>query len=111
MAKVIITEEQIKNILESVLEEQNSKITSKDINKIDFKIDEFVSSLNETIREFKQLKDAIPMGLVKPTNQKINLISLNLNLIYGNVIDLKSKLLEMKKQLYKKPEQPEIKGS
>lgn len=102
MENIIITEDTIKKILNDVLTEQSSKISSKEINRIDFKIDEFLSSLNDTIKEFKQLNESIPNSLLKVTNSKISTISGDLTSIYNNTLVLKQKLSNIKKSFYRK---------
>ena len=49
MEKQIITENQVKDILEKVLMEQTSKVSRNEFSRVQFKIEELQNSLNEHI--------------------------------------------------------------
>ena len=70
MEKQIITENQVKDILEKVLMEQTSKVSRNEFSRVQFKIEELQNSLNETVKELRKLEDSIPSGLQTLQNQE-----------------------------------------
>jgi len=97
MENNIITESQVREALDKVLNEEVSKIPRQDFNRVQYKIEELQNSLNDAIREFKKLEDSIPSGLKTSTNKKLALVS---SYLFGskNVLnDLKDKVSQAKK--------------
>lgn len=78
MEKKII-EENIQTILSRILNEEVSKVSRQDFNRVLFKLEELESSLNETIKEYKKVEDSLPDGLKNVTNRKM--VSLQQHLI------------------------------
>lgn len=100
MEKNIITEEQVKEVLEKILSEEASKVSRQDFSRTQFKIEELQNSLNETIKEFRKLEDSIPNGLKTITNNRIYKISSYLVGAQGNLIKLKEMIRNYKRKTY-----------
>lgn len=100
MEKIIITENQVKNILDKVLMEQTSKVSRNEFSKVQFKIEELQNSLNETIKELRKLEDSIPTGLENLTKSRISMISNNLVSSQKLIAIVKDKIRNYKRSLY-----------
>jgi len=100
MEKIIITENQVKNILYKVLLEQTSKVSRNEFSKVQFKIEELQNSLNETVKELRKLEDSIPTGLENLTKSRILMISNNLVNSQKLISIVKDKIRNYKKSLY-----------
>ena len=100
MEKIIITENQVKNILDKVLMEQTSKVSRNEFSKVQFKIEELQNSLNETVKELRKLEDSIPTGLENLTKSRILMISNNLVNSQKLISIVKDKIRNYKKSLY-----------
>lgn len=101
MEKNIITEDQVKKALETILlNEEISKVSRQDFSRIQFKIEELQNSLNETLKEFRKLQDATPNGLKTATNKRLTLISQYLIGAQGNIIKLKEVVRSYKRKIY-----------
>jgi hypothetical protein len=100
MEKQIITENQVKNILEKVLMEQTSKVSRNEFSRVQFKIEELQNSLNETVRELRKLEDSVPSGLQTLTKTRISMISSNLTNSQKLLSIVKDKIRSYKKSLY-----------
>jgi hypothetical protein len=101
MEKIIITEEQIKKALETVLiNEEISKVSRQDFNRIQFKIEELQNSLNETQKEFMKLQGSMPSGLKNATNKRMMSISSYLIGAQGNITKLKDIVKQYKRKVY-----------
>lgn len=100
MKKIKITEEQVKIVLDRILNEDTSRISRQDFNRIQYKIEELQNSLNDTIREFKKLDESIPIGLKTMTSKKLNIVS---SYVYGSkktLSDLSTKISQLKKSVF-----------
>ena len=73
-----IFENQVKTILNQILNEEVSKVKREDYNRTQYKIEELQNSLSETIKEFRKLQESIPEGLKNVSNGRISGISTNL---------------------------------
>jgi len=100
MEKIIITENQVKNILDKVLMEQTSKVSRNEFSKVQFKIEELQNSLNETVKELRKLEDSIPTGLENLTKSRISMISNNLVSSQKLIAIVKDKIKNYKRSLY-----------
>ena len=100
MEKQIITENQVKNILDKILMEDTSKVSRNEFSKVQFKIEELQNSLNETVKELRKLQDSIPNGLQNITKSKITTISSNLTESQKLLMIVKEKIKNYKKSLY-----------
>lgn len=100
MEKKIITEEQIKKILDGILLEEASRVSRQDFSRIQFKLEELQNSLNETIKEFRKAQDSMPAGLKSATNKRMMSISSYLIGAQGNIIKLKESIRAYKRKLY-----------
>lgn len=100
MGKLVITEEQVKNVLNHILNEESSKVKREEINRVQFKIDELQNSLNETLKELRKLDDCIPSGLRGVCNGRVSGISSNLSSAQKLIVQLKEKIKSHKKSLY-----------
>lgn len=113
MGKIVITEEQVKQILDNVLAEGMTKVPRQDFSRTQFKIEELQNSLNETIKEFRKLQDSMPTGLKNITNKKMMLISQYLIGAQGNIMNLKNGIKKYKRRSFAPlaqgtPETPEV---
>ena len=68
MENKIITESTIKNVIDKILNEQMSKVSRQEFNRVQFKIEELQNSLNETLKELRKLEDSIPTDLKNKSN-------------------------------------------
>jgi hypothetical protein len=100
MEKIIITENQVKNIIDKVLMEQTSKVSRNEFSKVQFKIEELQNSLNETVKELRKLEDSIPTGLENLTKSRISMISNNLVSSQKLIAIVKDKIRNYKRSLY-----------
>jgi len=96
----IILENEIKNILETLINEEASKVSRYEFGRVQFKIDELENSLNETIKELRKLQDAVPNGLKGVTNNRIVALSNNLSNSKKVIVELKEKVKKYKKNIY-----------
>ena len=100
MEKIVITENQVKNILDKVLMEQTSKVSRNEFSRVQFKIEELQNSLNETVKELRKLEDSIPGGLQTLTKSRVSIISSNLINSQKVLSILKDKVRQYKRSLY-----------
>ena len=100
MEKIIITENQVKNILDKVLMEETSKVSRNEFSRVQFKIEELQNSLNETVRELRKLEDSVPSGLQNLTKSRISMISSNLTNSQKLLSVVKDKIRNYKRSLY-----------
>jgi len=103
MEKIIITENQVKNILDKVLMEETSKVSRNEFSRVQFKIEELQNSLNETVRELRKLEESVPSGLKSVTNGRLNGIRIGLTNSQKLLQQLKDKIRQYKKSLYSQP--------
>jgi DNA anti-recombination protein RmuC len=106
MEKIVITEEQVKKVLDNILTEEAHKVTRQDFNRIQFKIEELENSLNETIKEFTKLNDSIPPAFKNATFKKMNSIRSYLNISRQTINGLKENVRIFKRKVYGQPTQP-----
>lgn len=99
----LITEDKIKEILKKILNEGSPKVSRIDYNRVQFKIDELMSSLSETQKELRKLQDSIPAPLKKVTERKLGEVTASLSNSYRAITDMKSKLQQIKKSSYSQP--------
>jgi len=100
MEKQIITENQVKDILDKVLMEQTSKVSRNEFSRVQYKIEELQNSLNETVKELRKLEDSIPGGLETLTKSRVSMISSNLTNSQKILSILKDKVRQYKRSLY-----------
>ena len=100
MEKQIITENQVKDVLDKVLMEQTSKVSRNEFSRVQFKIEELQNSLNETVKELRKLEDSIPGGLQTLTKSRVSIISSNLINSQKVLSILKDKVRQYKRSLY-----------
>ena len=100
MKKTIITENQVKNVLDKILMEETSKVSRNEFSRVQFKIEELQNSLNETVRELRKLEDSVPTGLQNLTKSRISMISSNLLNSQKLLVIVKEKIRNYKKSLY-----------
>jgi hypothetical protein len=100
MEKQIITENQVKDILDKVIMEQTSKVSRNEFSRVQFKIEELQNSLNETVKELRKLEDSIPGGLQTLTKSRVSIISSNLINSQKVLSILKDKVRQYKRSLY-----------
>ncbi len=95
-----ILENEVKKILGKVLNEEVSKVSRQDFNRVQFKIEELQNSLNETIKELRKLQESIPGGLKNITNGRISSISSDLSNSQKLIEQLNVKIKQYKRTLY-----------
>lgn len=100
MKKSTITEDQVKEVLDKILNEEVSKVTKYDFSRTQFKIEELQNSLNETLKDFHKLQESLPDGLKNVTKKRMLLISQYLIGVQGNIMKLKDVVKTHKKKLY-----------
>jgi hypothetical protein len=100
MEKNIISENDVKRVLDQILNEEVSKVKREDYNRTQYKIEELENSLSETIKEFRKLQESIPEGLKSVANGRINGISSNLTSAQDLISQLKNKIKKHKKSIY-----------
>jgi len=100
MEKVIVTEEQVKEVLNNILAEQMKRVSRQDFNRTQFKIEELQNSLNETLKEFGKLKSSVPQGLQTPTRSRIQSIGDQLYGVQTDLNKLKVGIFNYKKKMY-----------
>lgn len=100
MENKIISENTVKEVLNSLLKEEVSKVRREEFNRVQFKIDELQNSLNETYKELRKLEDSVPGGLKTVCGGRISGISTNLSNAQKLLTQLKDKIRQHKKSLY-----------
>jgi len=100
MEKIVITEEDVKKVLNELLTEEVSKVSRQDFSRTQFKIEELENSLMETIKEFRKLQESIPNGLKNVTTKRTALISSYLIGAQGNISKLKDIIRSYKRKFY-----------
>ena len=100
MADKMISEDQVKQILDQLLVEQTSKVKREEFARVLFKIDELQNSLNDTVREFRKLEDSIPNNLKPITNARITNVSSYLISAQRLILQLKEKVKSYKRNAY-----------
>lgn len=96
----IISENEIKNVLSKILNEETSKVKREDYNRVQYKIEELQNSLSETIKELRKLESSIPSGLEVVTNNRLKGMSSNLSGAQKLLFNLKEKIRQHKKSAY-----------
>jgi len=105
MEKLIITEEQVKEVLNNLLSEQMKRVSREDFNRIQFKIEELQNSLNETLKDFSKLQSSVPSGLQTATKSRLMSIGMQLSLSQNEVAKLKEGVRNYKKKMYSRQPQ------
>lgn len=100
MEKVIVTEEQVKDVLNNLLSEQMKRVSRQDFSRTQFKIEELQNSLNETLKDFSKLHSSVPPGLQTATKSRIMSIGMQLSLAQTEVNKLKEGVTNYKKKMY-----------
>jgi len=103
MKKVILTESQVKEVVNNILKESISKVSRYDYSKIQFKLDDLNGAIQEAQKELRKLENSVPGGLKNVTNKKISEITTNLTNVKTLISTLKSKIYQVKKQNYSQP--------
>lgn len=96
----LLNEEDIKKALQKVLTEETSKVKREEFSRVQYKIEEFQNSLNETLKEFRKLEDSIPDGLKTVSSGRLSKISSNLQSSQVLINQMKNKIKDYKKSIY-----------
>ena len=96
----IISENEIKNVLSRILNEETSKVKREDYNRVQYKIEELQNSLSETIKELRKLESSVPSALDTVTKNRLTGISSNLSGAQKLLFNLKEKVRQHKKSTY-----------
>lgn len=100
MDNKLLNEENVKKALYKVLTEETSKVKREEFARVQYKIEEFQNSLNETLKEFRKLEESIPDGLKTVSNGRLSKISSNLQSSQVLINQMKNKIKEHKKNIY-----------
>jgi hypothetical protein len=103
MKKIFLTESQIKEVINSVINEANNKVSRHEFSKVQFKLDDLNGAIQDAQKELRKLEDSVPNGLKNVTNKKINEITTNLTDVKNLISSLKSKIHQIKKLNYSQP--------
>lgn len=96
----MITENQVKGILDKILLEETSKVRRDDYNRVQYRIEELQNSLNETMKEFRKLNDSLPDGLKTVSNGRVSGVSSSLSNAQKLIGQLKDKIKQHKKSTF-----------
>lgn len=96
----IISENEIKNVLSKILNEETSKVKREDYNRVQYKIEELQNSLSETVKELRKLESSVPSGLEIVTKNRLTGISSNLLGAQKLLYNLKEKIRQHKKSTF-----------
>jgi predicted translin family RNA/ssDNA-binding protein len=96
----MITENQVKDILDKILLEETSKVRRDDYNRVQYRIEELQNSLNETLKEFRKVNDTLPDGLKTVSNGRMSSISGSLNNAQKLIGQLKEKIKQHKRSTF-----------
>jgi hypothetical protein len=107
MEKVVITEDKVKEVLESVLLENMKRVPRQDFNRAQFRIEELQNSLDEALKDFIKLQNSIPEGLRGSVNHKLLSIGTSLTNAQMEVVRLKNGVKGYKKKMYSRPPKPQ----
>ena len=105
MGKVMITEEQVKEVLENLLSEDMKKVSRQDFSRTQFRIEELQNSLNETMRDFSKLQSSIPSGLQTLSKSRLISIGMQLSLVQKEIAKLKEGVTSYKKKTFSRKNQ------
>lgn len=97
---IMINENDIKKAFLNVISEETSKVKREEFSRVQYKIEEFQNSLNETLKEFRKLEDSIPDGLKTVSNGRLSKISSNLQSSQVLINQMKNKIKDYKKSIY-----------
>ena len=106
MEKIIVTEEQVKKILDSLLSEQVKRISRQEFSRTQFKIEELQNSLNETLKDYRKLHASLPTGLQSITKSKLISIGNYLGQAQGEINKLKEGITNYKRKTYTRQTPP-----
>lgn len=96
----MINENDIRKAFLNVISEETSKVKREEFSKVQYKIEEFQNSMNETMREFRKLEECIPDGLKKVSSDRLSKISSNLQSSQVLINQMKNKIKDYKKSIY-----------
>jgi paraquat-inducible protein B len=113
MEKIVITEDQVKKVLDNLLAEEVNKVSRQDFNRVQFKIEELENSLNETMKEYRKLQESLPPAFRNATSKKMQSILSYLNITKQTIGGLKENVKMFKRKIYSQhvpevPQAPEI---
>jgi len=86
--------------IRNVLSEETKKVRREDYNKVQFKLDELESQMNETVKELRKVQDTMPEGLNLLCSGRMRNMSQCLSDAQKNLKQLKEKIREHKKSKY-----------
>ena len=96
----MINENDIRKAFLNVISEETSKVKREEFSKVQYKIEEFQNSMNETMREFRKLEECIPDGLKTVSSGRLSKISSNLQSSQVLINQMKNKIKDYKKSIY-----------
>jgi len=110
MEKVIITEDQVKKVLDNILAEEMKRVSRQDFSRTQFKIEELQNSLNETIKEYRKLQTSVPPGLQTVSRSKLSSIGTYLSNAQMEIDKLKNGVSNYKRKMYSRqvPQEPQL---
>jgi hypothetical protein len=96
----MIKEEDILPLIKNILSEEVSKGNRNDYGKVQFKMDELETQLNETIKELRKLQDSMPDGLKTISSGRVKTINDNLSNAQNTLKVLRNKIKQHRKSNY-----------
>jgi len=108
MEKIVVTEEQIKRILDRLLTEESKKVSRQDFGRTQFKIEELQNSLNETLKDYRKLHASLPTGLQGVTKSKLITIGNHLGSAQVEINKLKEGVTNYKRKMYSRQAPPTL---
>jgi hypothetical protein len=93
-----ITEEQIKEVLSKILNEE--KVSRDQYTKVRFKLEDLSQSLNETIKELRKVQDSLPLKLKGSIGGKLSTLDSSFSSAQKTISILKEKVRQLKRSEY-----------
>ena len=100
-----INEEMIQSMILTVINEEAMKVSRADYNKVQFRLDELMSTLSEMEKELRKLSDQMPTALMVVTKKKINSINDCLVKSKDEIGYIRNKVIEHKRRAFTKSDQ------
>jgi uncharacterized protein YlzI (FlbEa/FlbD family) len=100
MEEKLINEDQVKNAIFKILNEETSKVKRDDFNRVQYKIEELENCVFEAVKQLRKLEDSIPDGLKTICNGRVTNISEDLEDVKNSILSLKAKIKKHKKATF-----------
>jgi len=100
MKKILVTEDQVKQMADTLLSEEVKKVSRQDFSRTQFKIEELQNSLNETLKDYRKLHASLPTGLQTVTKSKLISIGTHLGGAQEEINKLKEGVKNCKRKMH-----------